>query len=325
MKASVYTEYGPPDVLQVREVEKPVPKDDEVLIKIYATTVNRNDCGFRSAEYFFIRFFFGLSKPKKPILGTELAGVVEAVGRGVTDFKAGDEVFGITGGVRFGAHAEYICLPQSAPIAAKPVNMSMLEAAAVCDGMTMAYNYIGKIDFSKEPAILIYGASGSIGTAAVQLARYFGAKITAVCGTKNLKLVKSLGADKAVDYTAQDFTQDELRYDVVLDAVGKTSFSRCKKLLKPGGTYFSTDLGPHAENIYLPLFTSLAGGKKVRFPLPKETKEQIVFFKKIIEEGKYRAVIDRTYPLEQIVEATRYVETQQKTGNVVISVTDADT
>lgn len=318
MKASVFTEYGPPDVLQVREVEKPAPKDNEVLIKVHATTVNRNDCGFRSAEYFFIRFFFGLLKPKKQILGTELAGVVEAVGRAVQSFRAGDEVFGITGGVHFGAHAEYVCLPESAPITAKPANMSMEEAAAVCDGMTLAYNYIGKIDFSGGPGILIYGASGSIGTAAVQLTKYFGAKITAVCDTKNLELVKSLGADKVVDYTAEDFTKDDQRYEVVLDAVGKSSFSRCKKLLKPGGVYFSTDLEPHAENMYLPLLTLFTGRKKVRFPLPKETKEQIILFRKIIEAGKYRAVIDRTYPLEQIVEATRYVESQQKTGNVVI-------
>lgn len=321
MKASVFTEYGPPEVLRVQEVEKPVPKDGEVLIKIRATTVNRNDCGFRSAEYFFIRFFFGLQKPRKQILGTELAGVVEAVGKDVQTFRAGDEVFGITGGIRFGAHAEYLCLPESAPIAVKPANMSMEEAAAVCDGMTMAYNYIGKIDFSKEAKILIYGASGSIGTAAVQLAKYFGGKVTAVCNRKNLGLVKSLGADKVVDYTAGDFTKDDERYDVVLDAVGKSSFSRCKGLLKPGGVYFSTDLGPYAQNIYLPLLTSL-GGKKVKFPLPKETKEQILLFRKMIEEGKYKAVIDRTYPLDQIVEATRYVETQQKTGNVVIKISD---
>jgi NADPH:quinone reductase-like Zn-dependent oxidoreductase len=322
MRASVFTEYGPPEVLQVKEVEKPTPKDSEVLIKIHAATVNRNDCGFRSAEYFFIRFFFGLLKPRKHILGTELAGVIEAVGKDVQTFQVGDEVFGITGGINFGTHAEYICLPESAPITAKPVNMSMEEAAAVCDGMTMAYNYISKIDFSRGINILIYGASGSIGTAAVQLAKYFGAKITAVCNTKNLELVKSLGADKVVDYTAEDFTKDDQLYDVVLDAVGKSSFSRCKKLLKPGGIYFSTDLGPHAENIYLPLLTSFIGSKKVRFPLPKETKEQIILFKKIIEEGKYKAVIDRSYTLEQIVEATCYVETQQKTGNVVIKISD---
>lgn len=319
MKAAVFTEYGPPEVLQIKEVAKPSPKDNEVLIKIHATTVNRNDCGFRSTEYFFLRFLMGLFKPKKNILGTELAGVVEAVGKDVTTFKTGEEVFGITGGIRFGAHAEYICLPENAPIATKPANYSMIEAAAVCDGMTMAYTFISKIDFSKGADLLIYGASGSIGTAAVQLAKYYGGKVTAVCNTKNLELVKSLGADKVVDYTVQDFTQDDQLYDVVLDAVGKCSFSQCKKLLKPGGVYFSTDLGPHWENIYLPLLTSF-GPKKVKFPIPQETQELTILFKKIIEEGKYRPVIDKTYPLEQIVEATRYVETQQKTGNVVITI-----
>ena len=345
MKAIIYTKYGPPEVLQLREIEKPVPKNNEVLIKIFATTVNRTDCGFRKPEYpVIIRLVNGLFKPKKQILGSELAGVVEEIGSDVKLFKKGDEVFGLTGN-SFGAHAEYICLPEDGAITKKPSNMSFEEAAAVCDGLMLAYNYIKEIKEPSEKKILIYGASGSIGTAAVQLAKYLGreiimqenenhpinlshvlngAKVTAVCNTKNLELVKTLGADTVIDYTKEDFTKINQTFDVVMDAVGKSSYFKCKNLLTPSGVYFSTDLGFLAQNPFLALWTSIFGkmpsGRKVLFPIPKEKKADIQFFKEIIESGKYRAVIDRKYKLDEIVEAYKYVETEQKTGNVVITV-----
>jgi NADPH:quinone reductase-like Zn-dependent oxidoreductase len=324
MKAIVYTKYGPPEVLQLKEVEKPTPKDNEVLIKVHATTVNRTDCGFRRPEYpLIIRLINGVLKPKRTILGSELAGEVEAVGKGVKLFKTGDQVFGLTGN-KFGAHAEYICLPEEASIVTKPANMNYEEAAAVCDGAMLAFTFIRKISLQKGDKILIYGASGSIGTAAVQLAKYYGAVVTAACNTKNLELVKSLGADEVIDYTKDDFTKIGQTYKIVFDAVGKASFFRCKNLIDKGGFYFSTDLGFLAQNLFLVLWTGIFGSKKVKFPIPKDRKEDVAFFKELIEAGKYKAVIDRRYPLEQIVEAYRYVETGQKTGNVVITVGHSD-
>ena len=327
MKAVVYTNYGPPEVLQLKEVPKPEPKHNEVLIKVHATTVNRTDCGFRKPEYpVIIRLVNGFFKPKKTILGSELAGEIEAIGKDVKTFKPGDQVFGLSV-PNFGAHAEYICLPETGSINIKPVNASYNEAAAVCDGLNLAITYIRKIDFTKDRKILINGASGSIGSACVQLAKYYGAEITAVCNARNLEIVKLLGADAVIDYTKEDFTKSDKLYDVVMDAVGKSSFFRCKKILKPGGVYFSTDLGFLAQNVFLALLTpiinilpGLQRGKMVKFPLPKDSKEDIVFFKELIEAGKYKAIIDRIYSLEEIVEATKYVETGQKTGNVVITV-----
>jgi len=320
MKAIVYTRYGPPEVLQLKEVEKPTPQDDEVLIKIHATTVNRTDCGFRKPEYgFIIRLINGLLRPKKNILGSEFAGEIEAIGKDVRTLRRGDQVFGLSTG-NFGTHAEYVCIPEKGSITIKPTPMSYEEAAAVCDGLMLAMTYIRKINFQKSKNILINGASGSIGSACVQLAKYYGAKITAVCDTKNIELVKSLGAEKIIDYTKDDFTKDDQVNDVVIDAVGKSSYFRCKKLLIPGGVYYSTDLGFLAQNLFLALWTPIFCSKKVKFPIPKDSKKDIVFFKEIIEAGKYKAVIDRRYPLEQIVEATKYVETGQKTGNVVITI-----
>jgi NADPH:quinone reductase-like Zn-dependent oxidoreductase len=319
MKAVVYTHYGPPEVLQLKEVDKPSPRDNEVLINIHATTVNRTDCGFRRPEYgFIIRPLHGLFRPRRHVLGSELSGEIEAVGKNVKTFRKGDQVFGLSAG-RFGAHAEYICLPEEGSFAVKPVNMSYEEAAAVCDGMMLAMTYIRSIDFNRSQDVLVNGASGSIGSACVQLAKHYGARITAVCNTKNLELVRTLGAERVVDYEKEDFTKDDHVYDVVIDAVGKSSFFRCKKLLKPGGVYFSTDLGYLAQNIALALLTPLFSGKKVKFPIPKVNKEDIVLFRDLIEAGEYKALVDRRYPLEQIVEATRYVETGQKTGNVVIT------
>ncbi len=319
MKASVNTVFGEPDVLQVKEIEKPVPKENEVLIKIHASTVNRTDCGFRKPEYLIVHLFAGFFKPRKKVLGSELAGEIEAIGKNVTSFKPGDQVFGLST-FNFGTHAQYICMDEKKSITLKPTNASYNEAAAICDGAFLAYANLKKIDFKKDQEILVNGASGSIGTATVQLAKYFGAKITAVCNTKNIELVRSLGADTVIDYTKEDFTLIDKKFDFILDVVGKSSFFKCKKILKPKGIYISSELGYLSQNIYLALFTPLFFGKKVLFPIPKDTKEDILFFKKLFEEGKYKAIIDRTYTLDQIVEATKYVETKEKTGNVVITI-----
>lgn len=319
MKAIVYSKYGSPDVLQQMEVPKPIPKDNEVLVKVHATTLNRTDCGFRRPDYFIIRLFNGFFEPKVKILGSEFAGTVETVGSKVSAFKVGDEVFGLSTG-KFGAHAEYICVSESGSIAIKPDNFSLEEAAAVCDGLMLANGYLKDLDYSKPQKILIYGASGSIGTAGVQFAKYFGAKVTAVCNTKNVELVRSLGADEVIDYTKNDFTLAGNDFDYVFDAVGKSSFFKCQKLLKPKGVYVSTEFGYLAQNLFLTLLTPIFGGKRVKFPIATDKKEDILLFKKLIESGKYRAVIDRRYPLSEIIEATKYVETGEKTGNVVINV-----
>ena len=318
MRAVVHDRYGPAEVLRLEEVERPVPKDDEVLIKVHAAAVNRTDTGLRSAEYFISRFFTGLLRPKHTIPGTELAGEVTAVGPAVTEFQVGDHVFGVSEKTA-GAHAEFICMPESAPLAHKPKGMTFEDAAAVCDGVILALSYLRRMDLAKRP-ILVYGAAGSIGTAAVQLARYFEADVTAACDTRNLELVRSLGADRVIDRTVEDFTKNGETYDVVLDAVGKLSFKGCKGSLNPRGIYASTDLGPHWQNPFLALWTKRIGDKKVMFPIPKYTKKDVLFVKELVEAGKYRAVIDRRYPLEDVIEANRYVETGQKTGNVVLIV-----
>ena len=318
MRAVVHDRYGPPDVLRLEEVERPVPRADEVLVKIHATTVNRSDCGVRAAKPFLIRIFFGLRRPKQRILGTELAGEVEAVGAAVSQFAVGDQVFGSTSAFKSGAHAEFIAMRESAPLALKPAGMAFEEAAAVTDGAILALMCLEAAHIRKGQKILVYGASGSIGTAGVQLAKYFEADVTAVCNTKNVELVKSLGADEVIDYKQEDFTKNGKTYDIIFDAVGKHSFSRCKGSLKPGGAYVATD---GFRNLFLALWTSRIGDKKALFPIPPHyTQKNVLFIKKVIEAGKYRAVIDRCYPLEQVVEATRYVETQQKTGNVVLTI-----
>jgi NADPH:quinone reductase and related Zn-dependent oxidoreductases len=318
MRAVVIDRYGGPEVQRIEDVEQPVPKEDEVLVKIHATTVTRSDCGIRGAKPFLIRFFFGLRRPKERILGTELAGEVEAVGAAVSQFAVGDHVFGSTNSFRTGTHAEYICMRESAPLAHKPAGMSFEEAAAVTDGAILALMCLESVHLQRGQRILVYGASGSIGTAGVQLAKYFEVDVTAVCNTKNLELVRSLGADRVIDYTQEDFTKNGETYDVIFDAVGKHSFSRCRGSLKPGGAYVATD---GFRNLFLALWTSRIGDKKVLFPIPPHyTKKNVLFFKELIEAGKFRAVVDRCYPLEDVVEATRYVETGQKTGNVVLTV-----
>jgi NADPH:quinone reductase-like Zn-dependent oxidoreductase len=314
MRAVVHDSYGGPDVLRLDEVDRPVPKEDEVLVRIHATTVNRTDCGLRAAKPFMTRYFTGLLRPKRRILGMELAGEVQAVGSAVTEFGVGDEVFGVKGS---GAHAEFVCVRESAPLAHKPAGMTFDGAAAVCDGAALALACFRKADLRAGQRILVYGASGSVGTAGVQLARHFGADVTAVCNTKNLELVRSLGADRVIDYTQEDFMKRGETYDVIFDAVGKLTFRRCRSLLIPGGVYVGTD---GLQNLVWALWTRWVGDRRAALGITRYTKDDVLFLKELIEAGKYRAVIDRSYPLEDVVEATEYVETGQKTGNVVLNV-----
>ena len=314
MKAIINTEYGSADVLKLQEIEKPTPKSNEVLVKIYGTTVNRTDTGLRSAEYFISRLFTGLFKPRFHTLGSEFAGIIEQIGEDVKSFKVGDEIFGLSTS-NFGTHAEYLAIPESASIALKPKNFNFYEAACIGEGPYLALNYLEKFKIDKTTKILINGTSGSIGSSGLQLAKYFGAEVTAVTDTKNIALAKTLGADFVVDYTKEDFINTDKKFDLVFDAVGKSSFFKCKKLLKENGTYFSTELGYLSQNVYLPLFT-----KKIIFPIPKDTKEKVEFFKDLAENGYLRAIIDRQYTLEEVAEAHRYVEKGMKVGSVSIKV-----
>jgi len=321
MKAAIHTRYGPPEVLQLAEVPKPTPKENEVLIKVYATTVNRTDCGFRSAEYFISRFFSGLFKPKNQILGNEFAGVIEAIGKDVTNFKVGDKVFGYND-VTFGANAEFMIMPANGAMSTIPENLTFEEAACITEGGHYALCDIRAAKVKAGQNVMIYGATGAIGSAAVQLAKYFGASVTAICNTKNIELVKSLGADVVIDYTSENYTKAGQIYDLVFDAVGKSSFGKCKPILSKNGIYISTELGKNGENVFLALSTPVFGGKKVLFPLPTISRKDVEFLKELFIDGQFKPVIDRSYRLDEIVEATKYVETGQKTGNVVIVVVD---
>ena len=322
MKAAVRTRYGPPDVIRISEVAKPTPGDREVLVEVHATTVNRTDCGFRAADPWIVRFFSGLVRPRAAVLGTEFAGVVEAVGAGVTSFEVGDDVFGFgEDGRRLGAHAEYVSFPEDGAIATMPSGVTYEEAAPSTEGAHYALSAIRKAKIGDGHDVLVNGATGAIGSAAVQILKSLGATVTATSDTEHVELVSGLGADRVIDYTAEDFTQGQETYDVVLDAVGKSSFGRCKRVLRPRGIYLSSDLGPLSQNPLLALITPLFGGKKVMFPIPpNHGREEMGYLKEMIESEAFRPVIDRRYPLDRIVEAYEYVETGQKIGNVVITV-----
>jgi NADPH:quinone reductase-like Zn-dependent oxidoreductase len=325
MRAVVYDRYGPPEVLRLEDVERPVPKVDDVLVKVHAAAVTRGDCATREANRrsglvisAISQLVSGIGRPRQRILGSEFAGVVEDIGASVTEFAIGDHVFG-SSGFRFGAHAEFMCVAEMARIAAMPAGTSFEAAAAICDGGLNALWCLKVGDLRKGQRILIYGASGAIGTAGVMLAKNFGADVTAVCNTKNIEVVTSLGADRVIDYTKEDFTKNGETYHVILDAVGKYSFSRCVGSLKSGGKYLATD---GLANLMLALWTGRFGNKKVIFSIPpRYTKKDVLLLKDLIEAGKYRAVIDRRYPMEDVVKAARYVETEQKTGNVILTIT----
>ena len=316
MKAVVYTKYGSPDVLDLKEVEKPVPKDDEVLIKVHASTVTPMDWHLRQPGMNIIaRMIAGLIKPKNPILGVEYSGEVEATGKDVKQLKRGDKVFG---GGRTGAHAEYACMPED-EVAIKPSNMTFEEAAGIHFGACVALIYLrDHANVKSGQKILINGASGGVGTFAVQLARYFGAEVTGVCSTKNMEMVRSLGADRVIDYTKEDFTKGGKTYDIIFDAVGKRSFSQCKGSLKQDGIYLSTVAT--FPLILQMLWTSKIGTKKAKFVLQKTTNKDLIFLKELIEAGKLRTVIDRTYPLSDIAEAHKYSEKGHAKGKVVITI-----
>jgi 2-desacetyl-2-hydroxyethyl bacteriochlorophyllide A dehydrogenase len=322
MKAIVYTQYGAPDVLQLTEVAKPTPKDHEVLIRIYATTVTAGDCELRSFKipliiWLPLRLYMGLRKPRKHILGQELAGEIEAAGKEVTRFRKGDQVFAATG-FRFGAYAEYICLPEEGVLALKPATMTCEEAAAVPVGGLEAVHFLRKGHIQSGQKVLIHGAGGSIGTFAVQLAKYFGAEVTGVDSTEKLDMLRSIGADQVIDYTQEDFTKGGKTYDVIFDVVGKSSFSGSVRSLTHNGRYLLANAG--LSQMVRGRWTSIRSSKKVIVGAASEKTEDLLFLKELIEAGKIQSVIDRCYPLGQIAEAHRFVEKGHKKGNVVITV-----
>lgn len=321
MRAIVYSKYGPPEVAKLMEVPKPLPKDNEILVKVYSSTVNRTDSGFRSAEYFVSRFWTGLFRPKYQILGSEFSGTVEEIGHNVTTFKKGDKVFGFNDKT-CGGHGEYLTIAETDAVITMPANFSFDQAAALSEGAHYALVVIRAAKVEAGQHVLVYGATGAIGSAAVQLLKHIGAVVTAVCNTKNVDLVKSLGAETVIDYQTQDFKITEDKFEFIFDAVGKSSFGECKSLLTKRGIYISTELGKNGENIFLAMTTALWRGKRLLFPIPTINKQDLVFLKELAEKGEFKPIIDRHYKLDQIVEAYKYVESGQKTGNVVLKIAE---
>jgi NADPH:quinone reductase-like Zn-dependent oxidoreductase len=319
MKAAVHTKYGPPDVVSVTEVDTPSVGDNDILVQVHATTVNRTDCAYRAAKPFFVRTTTGLARPKRTILGTEFAGLVSRIGAGVTSFDVGDRVFGYNEGP-FGTHAEFVAIHADGPVARIPDNVPFEAAAAATEGAHYALAFIRVSGVESGQEVLVNGATGGIGSAAVQLLKTRGITVTAVCDTAHQTVVKDLGADRVIDYTATDFTQDDRTYDAVFDAVGKSTFGRCKRLLNPTGVYVSSELGPWAQNLLLPIVRK----STVKFPFPKQDQRMMEYFAELLESGDFRPLIDRHYPLADIVEAYEYVETGRKTGNVVVDVVAAE-
>lgn len=323
MKAAISNRYGPPDVVEVSDVARPAPADDELLVRVHATTVNRTDCGFRAAHPWFIRGFSGITKPKRTILGNEFAGIVENVGPKVSRFSVGDRVFGYDD-VRFGGHAEYLTIGQDAAVTTMPAGWGFADIAPATEGSHYALANIRAAGVDAHSTVLVYGATGAIGSAAVQILESIGAHVTAVCSSEHVDLVARLGADRVVDRTTTDFTADTQRYDVVFDAAGKCTFRQCRRLIEPRGVWTTTDLGPFAQNPLLVLATRFSRGRRVLIPMPAIDRPIVEYLKSLIVAGAFTPLVDRTYTLDQIVDAYRYVETQQKIGNVVITVAPLD-
>lgn len=318
MRAVVHDQYGPPEVLRIDEVERPAPKEGEVLVRVHASTVTRGDAmGVRSDHYRFARVFTGIRRPRRTVFGSEFAGQVEAVGAGASEFATGDDVFGVQGG----ASAEYVTVPESGVIAAKPSGLTYEEAAAIPDGSLLALTMLRPLEPLRGKRVLVYGAAGSIGTAAVQLlVHHFEADVTAVCDTKDVELVRSLGALCVLDRFHEDFTKNGETYDVIFDAVGKHSFRRCRRSLSSGGVYVTTDLGFMYHVLLAALVTRLVGRRRAKLGIGRYRKEDLILVRQLVDAGKYRPVIDRRYLVDEIVEATRYVESGQKAGTVVLRV-----
>lgn len=318
MQAAIRSKYGPPEVLRIEEVDKPLPKEHEILVRVHATTVNRTDCSILWGKPWVIKIFTGLFKPTSPVPGTDFAGEVEAVGNKVSAFRVGDKVWGFND-QGLASHAQYLTILENRAVLKMPENITYEQAAASAEGAHYAYNFINKVQLQAGQKVLVNGATGAIGSAAVQILKCLGVHVVAVCGTKNVALVAALGADRVIDYEKEDFTKLPGQYDFVFDAVGKSTFARCKPLLLPGGNYISSELGPYAQNVYLPLITKVRGGKKVVFPIPINIKRSLLFMQDLLEKGKFKPLIDRGYPLEKIREAYTYVASGQKTGNVLLT------
>jgi NADPH:quinone reductase-like Zn-dependent oxidoreductase len=317
MRAAVVDGYGPPSKIRIKNVPKPIPKPNEILVRVYSTTINRTDCGIITAEFFLMRFFTGLFKPN-PILGTDFAGKIISVGGKVKNFKKGDRVFGLNDN-GLASHAEYLTITSDGPLEKMP-NVSYDFAVASLEGVHYAYNFVNKVNLKKGQKVLVNGATGAIGSAAIQLLNEKGLNVHAVCGTKNVKKIKSYGVEKVIDYQKEDFTNSKEKYDFIFDAVGKSTFGKCKPLLKEKGIYISSELGPNGENVLFAIFTHFFGDKKVIFPIPMDCKKTVLMIKKLIEKKKFKPLIDKKYTFEEIIDAYEYVRKGKKVGNVILNI-----